>query len=212
MSHHAASISLARIYSMIKRTFDALSSLMALIILLPVLTLISIVVMLESPGGFLFRQERVGKRGITFELLKFRSMRANVPGPLITIGESDPRITRSGQWLRRTKLDELPQLWNVFVGHMSIVGPRPEVPKYVALYDEEMRQVLNVRPGLTDPASIDAFDEGAELAAAKDPDGHYRTVILPRKVRAQLAYAKNSSFLSDGRVIVRTLLRILKSR
>ena len=197
---------------MIKRAFDAMGSLIALIILLPLLALISIVVMLESRGGFLFRQERVGKRGITFELLKFRSMRANVPGPLITVGESDPRITRSGQWLRRTKLDELPQLWNVFVGHMSSVGPRPEVPKYVALYDEEMRQVLNVRPGLTDPASIDAFDEGTELAAAKDPDAHYRTVILPRKVRAQLDYAKKSSFLSDGRVIVRTLLRILKSR
>ena len=129
---------------------------------------------------------------------------------MITVGEKDARITASGQWLRRTKLDELPQLWNVLKGDRSIVGPRPEVPEYVELYDEEMLPALGVRPGLTDPASIEAFDEGEELASSDEPEAHYRNVILPRKVRAQVAYARRSNLFTDGRIIARTLLRILK--
>jgi len=137
-------------------------------------------------------------------------MRSDASGPLITVGDNDQRITRSGHWLRRTKLDELPQLWNVLVGEMSIVGPRPEVAKYVALYDQKMLEALKVKPGLTDPASIDAFDEGAELESVDDPEAHYCKVILPRKVLAQVAYANRSNLFTDGRVIARTLLRILK--
>lgn len=195
---------------MAKRAFDVLSSLLALIVLSPLLLTIGIMVRNESEGGAFFRQIRVGKNGEPFTLLKFRSMRADGSGPLITIGEKDARITASGQWLRRTKLDELPQLWNVLKGDMSIVGPRPEVPEYVKLYDEEMLPALDVRPGLTDPASIEAFDEGKELASSDEPEAHYRNVILPRKVRAQVAYARRSNLFSDGRIIARTLLRILK--
>ena len=195
---------------MAKRAFDVLSSLLPLIVLSPLLFIIGIIVRIESEGGAFFRQIRVGKNGEPFTLLKFRSMRANGSGPLITVGEKDARITASGQWLRRTKLDELPQLWNVLKGDMSIVGPRPEVPEYVKLYDEEMLPALDVRPGLTDPASIEAFDEGEELASSDEPEAYYRNVILPRKVRAQVAYARRSNLLSDGRIIARTLLRILK--
>ncbi|MDB4694266.1 sugar transferase [Flavobacteriales bacterium] len=195
---------------MAKRAFDVLSSLLALIVLSPLLFAIGMIVRSESEGGAFFRQIRVGKNRKPFTLLKFRSMHVDAAGPLITVGEKDARITTSGQWLRRTKLDELPQLWNVLKGDMSVVGPRPEVPKYVELYDEEMLLALAVRPGLTDPASIDAFDEGEELASSNEPEAHYRNVILPRKVRAQVAYARRSNLFSDGRIIARTLLRILK--
>ncbi len=195
---------------MAKRVFDVFSSLLALIVLSPLLFTIGVIVRRESEGGAFFRQIRVGKNGKLFALLKFRSMHVDASGPLITVGEKDARITTAGQWLRRTKLDELPQLWNVLKGDMSIVGPRPEVPKYVELYDEDMLPALDVRPGLTDPASIDAFDEGEELASSDEPEAHYQNVILPRKVRAQVAYARRSNLFSDGRVIARTLLRILK--
>ena len=195
---------------MIKRAFDIMSALIALVVLLPLLFIIAFVVWKETKGGAFFRQTRIGKDGKSFDLLKFRSMRSDASGPLITVGDNDQRITRSGHWLRRTKLDELPQLWNVLKGDMSIVGPRPEVPEYVKLYDEEMLPALDVRPGLTDPASIEAFDEGEELASSDEPEAYYRNVILPRKVRAQVAYARRSNLLSDGRIIARTLLRILK--
>jgi lipopolysaccharide/colanic/teichoic acid biosynthesis glycosyltransferase len=197
-------------HEMTKRIFDALSSFLALILLAPLFGVIMVIVHLETRGGAFFRQERVGKNGRAFRLLKFRSMHKNAAGPLITLGKEDKRITRSGRWLRQSKLDELPQLWNILVGDMSIVGPRPEVPKYVALYNDEMLKVLAVRPGLTDPASIEAFEEGNELALSENPEEHYRTVILPRKVSAQLVYLQNSSLLSDGRVIARTFLRIFK--
>ncbi len=195
---------------MAKRVFDVFSSLLALIVLSPLLFTIGVIIRRESEGGAFFRQIRVGKNGKPFSLLKFRSMHVDASGPLVTVGEKDARITAAGQWLRRTKLDELPQLWNVLKGDMSIVGPRPEVPKYVELYDEDMLPALDVRPGLTDPASIDAFDEGEELASSAEPEAHYQNVILPRKVRAQVAYARRSNLFSDGRVIARTLLRILK--
>ncbi len=196
---------------MVKRVFDILSALVALVLLIPLLVFIAFVVWSESEGGAFFRQTRIGKNQKPFELLKFRSMKTNATGPLITVGAKDGRITRSGRWLRRTKLDELPQLWNVLVGDMSVVGPRPEVPKYVALYDDNMLKALEIRPGLTDPAIIDAFNEGEELAAAEDPEEHYCQVILPRKVRAQLDYANRANLITDGRIIVRTLFRILKN-
>lgn len=193
-----------------KRLLDFGIALIGCTILTPVFLALAFLVARESPGGSIYRQERIGKNGRPFFLLKFRSMRANMPGPEITVGNSDPRITRTGQWLRKTKLDELPQLWNVVKGDMSLVGPRPEVAKYVALYTPKQRGVLNVRPGLTDPASIDAFDEGARLEAADDPDTYYREVILPQKVNLQLAYLRTANVLTDGRVIIRTLLRILQ--
>jgi lipopolysaccharide/colanic/teichoic acid biosynthesis glycosyltransferase len=196
---------------MVKRVFDILSALVALVLLIPLLVFIAVVVWSESEGGAFFRQTRIGRNQKPFELLKFRSMKTNATGPLITVGAKDGRITQSGRWLRRTKLDELPQLWNVLVGDMSVVGPRPEVPKYVALYDDNMLKALEIRPGLTDPASIDAFNEGEELAAAEDPEEHYCQVILPRKVRAQLDYANRANLITDGRIIVRTLFRILKN-
>jgi lipopolysaccharide/colanic/teichoic acid biosynthesis glycosyltransferase len=193
-----------------KRLLDFGIALIGCAILTPVFLALAILVARESPGGAIYRQERIGKNGRPFFLLKFRSMRANIPGPEITLGNSDPRITRTGQWLRKTKLDELPQLWNVVKGDMSLVGPRPEVAKYVALYTPKQRDVLNVRPGLTDPASIDAFDEGARLETAEDPETYYREVILPKKVNLQLAYLSTANVLTDGWVIVRTLLRILQ--
>ncbi|MGY8941377.1 MAG: aminotransferase class I/II-fold pyridoxal phosphate-dependent enzyme [Flavobacteriales bacterium] len=146
----------------------------------------------------------------SFQLLKLRTMRSGEIGPGITMGASDTRITRIGQFLRRTKLDELPQLWHVVRGQMSLVGPRPEIPEYVALYTEEQLHVLDVKPGLTDPASIDAFDEGAQLEAQENPEAYYREVILPEKLAKQLAYAQSASLLSDGRVIIRTFTRILR--
>jgi lipopolysaccharide/colanic/teichoic acid biosynthesis glycosyltransferase len=137
-------------------------------------------------------------------------MHVHCEGAQVTLGTSDPRITSVGRVLRKYKLDELPQLWNVVKGDMSLVGPRPEVAKYLALYTNEMREVLKVRPGLTDPASIAGFDEGERLEAANDPEQHYREVILPEKVAQQLAYVRSATFASDIRVIARTLFRIFK--
>jgi len=193
-----------------KRLIDLGISLIACVFLTPLFLLLAAFVAVESSGGALYQQERIGQHGRPFLLLKFRSMRANMPGPQITMGNSDSRITRVGQWLRKTKLDELPQLWNVVKGDMSLVGPRPEVAKYVDLYTPRQRDVLTVRPGLTDPASIAAFDEGFRLESAEDPETYYREVILPEKVNAQLAYLQQATVLTDGRVIIRTLLRILK--
>ncbi|MGB1123217.1 MAG: sugar transferase [Flavobacteriales bacterium] len=193
-----------------KRVFDALFSATALVLLTPFLLLIAAVVAAESRGGAFYHQERIGRHGVPFRLHKFRSMRVHHDGAQVTLGTDDPRITSVGRCLRNYKLDELPQLWNVLKGNMSLVGPRPEVAKYVALYTDEMREVLEVRPGLTDPASIAGFDEGERLKAATDPEGHYRDVILPEKVKLQLAYVRSATFGSDIRIIARTFFRIFK--
>ncbi len=193
-----------------KRAFDAFCSAIALVLLAPLLLLIGIVVAAESRGGAFYHQERIGRHGAPFRLHKFRSMQVHREGAQVTLGTSDPRITSVGRVLRKYKLDELPQLWNVVKGDMSLVGPRPEVAKYVALYTDEMREVLTIRPGLTDPASIAGFDEGERLEAADDPEQHYREVILPEKVAQQLAYVRSATFGSDIRIIARTLLRIFK--
>ena len=193
-----------------KRAFDAFCSVIALLLLVPLLLLIGIVVAAGSRGGAFCHQERIGRHGAPFRLHKFRSMQVHREGGQVTLGTSDPRITSVGRVLRKYKLDELPQLWNVVKGDMSLVGPRPEVAKYVALYTDEMRRVLTVRPGLTDPASIAGFDEGARLEAADDPEQHYREVILPEKVAQQLAYVRSATFGSDIRIIARTLFRIFK--
>lgn len=193
-----------------KRLFDALFSATALLLLAPLLLAIAAAVAASSRGGAFYHQERIGQHGIPFQLHKFRSMRVHRGGAQVTLGTNDPRITSMGRILRAYKLDELPQLWNVLKGDMSLVGPRPEVAKYVALYTDEMREVLSARPGLTDPASIAGFDEGKRLEAAADPEQHYRDVIMPEKVSQQLAYVRTATFGSDIRIIARTLLRIFK--
>jgi len=191
-----------------KRLFDIAASALGLLLLAPLLLLVALWIRLDSPGPALFRQTRVGRFGVPFTIHKFRTMRVE-PGAAITVG-ADPRITRSGQLLRRTKLDELPQLWDVLRGAMSLVGPRPELPRYVELYPADLRdRVLAVRPGITDPASL-AFSHEAELlAAAADPEREYREVVLPAKLRLSADYAANASLQADLRLILATLARVL---
>jgi lipopolysaccharide/colanic/teichoic acid biosynthesis glycosyltransferase len=169
--------------------------------------LVAVAVRLDSPGPVLFRQERVGRHGRPFRIHKFRTMQVDATGrgPLLT-ASGDPRVTRVGAALRRHRLDELPQLIDVLKGDMSLVGPRPEVPRYVALYPPDLRErVLAVRPGITDPSSLDFLDEGELLARAADPEREYVDVILPRKLRRAADYADRATFATDLRVIGRTL-------
>jgi lipopolysaccharide/colanic/teichoic acid biosynthesis glycosyltransferase len=192
-----------------KRLFDIVASLLALGLLLPVLLVLALAVALTSPGGAFFRQVRVGRHGRPFELLKFRSMR---PGSeargQITVGERDPRITGVGYFLRRTKLDELPQLINILKGDMSVVGPRPEVPKYVALYSPEQRAVLTVRPGLTSLASIAYINENEVLGRSADPERTYVEEVMPAKLALDLTYVREQSVMLDMTIIARTALRL----
>lgn len=192
-----------------KRAFDIVFALVFLVLLSPLLLLFALAVALTSPGGAFFRQVRVGRHGHEFRLLKFRTMRpgSEAKGQL-TIGGRDPRITGVGYLLRKTKLDELPQLWNVLVGDMSVVGPRPEVPKYVALYNEEQRAVLSVRPGITGMASIDYIDENELLAKATDPERAYIEEVMPAKLALDLRYVREQSFALDLRIIMATVGRV----
>lgn len=194
---------------MAKRLFDIAASALGLLLLAPLLLLAALWIRLDSPGPALFRQIRVGRFGVPFTIHKFRTMRVE-PGAALTVG-ADPRITCSGHVLRQTKLDELPQLWDVLRGAMSLVGPRPELPRYVALYPAEMRErVLAVRPGITDPASL-AFSHEAELlAASADPEREYREVILPAKLKLSADYAASASLATDLRLIWATLGRVLR--
>jgi lipopolysaccharide/colanic/teichoic acid biosynthesis glycosyltransferase len=190
-----------------KRIFDLVLSALALVLLAPLFAVIALAIRWDSAGPVLFRQERVGRGGRPFRIHKFRTMGADAPlqGPALTIGH-DPRITRVGAWLRRTKLDELPQLIDVLRGHMSLVGPRPEVPQYVALYPADLRaRVLSVRPGITDPVSLKLADEASVLAAAADPERTYREELLPAKLREAVAYAEQASLWSDLRIIAATV-------
>lgn len=198
---------------MAKRVFDLLGAAVALVLLAPLLAAIALWIKLDSPGPVLFRQQRVGRHGRQFAIRKFRTMVADAPrrGPQLTIGD-DPRITRAGAFLRRAKLDELPQLIDVLAGHMSLVGPRPEVPSYVAQYPAELRdKVLAVRPGITDPVSLEFADESELLARAADPEREYVEVLLPKKLRAAAAYAEHANLATDLRVIGGTL-RVLWAR
>jgi lipopolysaccharide/colanic/teichoic acid biosynthesis glycosyltransferase len=195
---------------MAKRLFDLLVAAGALLLLWPLLLAVALVVKLDSPGPVFFRQERVGRFGARFRIHKFRTMRDGSAGLQITVGERDPRITRSGAFLRRTRLDELPQLLDVLRGCMSMVGPRPEVPRYVAHYPAALReQALAVRPGLTDPASLTYIDEAELLAAAADPEREYIERILPAKVAQAAAYAQQASLSSDLRVLWQTAAALL---
>lgn len=197
---------------MIKRAFDWVMASVGLLALGPVLLLIALAVKLDSPGPVFFRQERVGRGGAPFRIHKFRTMRHDprAGGLQITVGD-DARITRSGRFLRASKLDELPQLIDVWTGSMSLVGPRPEVPRYVAQYPEHLRRkVLSVRPGITDMASIEYRDESRVLAAASDPEHAYVHEVLPHKLALAARYVDEQSLWLDLRLIVRTLAAIVR--
>jgi len=187
-----------------KRVFDLLGASLALLLLLPVLACVALWIKLDSPGPVFFRQQRVGRHGVPFLIHKFRTMRSGAEGLPLTVGD-DPRITRAGRFLRRTRLDELPQFIDVLQGTMSLVGPRPEVPRYVALYPPALRdRALAVRPGLTDPASLAFIDEAALLAAAADPEREYVERILPAKLQRAAEYAESASLATDLAVLART--------
>ena len=193
------------------RFFDFLFSLLGLIILSPLLLLISICIVFDSRGGVFYRQIRVGKNGKDFKLYKFRSMRSGSDRRgLITVGEKDSRITRVGYFLRKYKLDELPQLINVLKGEMSLVGPRPEVRKYVDLYTPEQRKVLSVVPGITDYASIEYVDENRILGGAVDPDKTYVEVIMPDKIRYNMRYIEHRSVKEYFKIIFLTFGSIVR--
>jgi len=196
---------------MVKRVFDIVVSTVALLVLSPLLVLLGLAVAMSSPGGAFFRQVRVGRAGKEFYLLKFRSMRPGSEAQgQITVGGRDPRITSIGFFLRKSKLDELPQLINVLLGDMSLVGPRPEVPKYVALYTPEQRKVLSVRPGITSAASIAYMDENDLLGNSADPERTYVDVVMPAKLALDLDYVMNQSLTSDLMIICRTVAGLLR--
>ena len=190
-----------------KRLFDLVFAALGLVLLTPLLLAVALWVVCDSPGPALFRQQRVGRAGKPFHIYKFRTMhqRAAAHGPAITIG-ADARITRAGYWLRRTKADELPQLVNVLLGQMSLVGPRPEVPHYVALYPSDLRElILSVRPGITDHASIEFRDESTLLGQSSDPERTYIEEILPVKLRYAAQYARSHTLWADLKIIARTI-------
>lgn len=194
----------------IKRLFDILASGIGIIILSPVLLIIALRIKTGSDGPVFFKQVRVGKDGKEFEILKFRTMvvDAEKMGRQITVG-ADNRITKVGGFLRKYKLDELPQLFNVFKGDMSLVGPRPEVPRYVKLYTEEQRKVLNVKPGITDLASIRYRDENELLGKAENPDEFYINTIMPDKLALNLEYINKSNVFYDIYIIIETIIKCL---
>ncbi len=187
-----------------------MASGLGLLMVSPIFVVLAIWIKLDSEGPVFYRQVRVGRGNKDFRLFKFRSMRVGADKQgLITIGGRDPRVTRSGYFIRKYKLDELPQLINVFVGDMSLVGPRPEVRKYVDMYTEEQLHVLDVRPGITDAASIAYRNENELLEQAENPDQYYIEVIMPDKLRINLEYVANHSFWGDIRLIFRTFWAIV---
>lgn len=194
----------------VKRLFDVVAALAGLAVLSPLLLVLGVWVRLDSPGPALFRQERVGRNGARFRILKFRTMRSDSDGLNLQVTASgDRRITRAGAVLRHYKLDELPQLINVLRGEMSLVGPRPEVPRYVVYYPAATRElVLSVRPGITDSAAIVFRDESSLLAAAKDPEATYIHEILPRKLALYADYVRTRSFFGDLMLILKTVRAI----
>jgi lipopolysaccharide/colanic/teichoic acid biosynthesis glycosyltransferase len=196
--------------AVLRRLLDVTVAGALLLVLAPLLAVLALLVRATSPGAALFRQTRVGRNGRPFVLLKLRTMRADAPGPAITSG-GDPRITRLGAWLRRTKLDELPQLWNVLRGDMSLVGPRPELPHYVARYTAAQRTVLRARPGLTDPASLAWADEAATLGRFAEPDRAYVEVVVPSKIALSLAYLERRTVWSDLAVLMRTVAHVARA-
>lgn len=196
-----------------KRLFDIVASGCGLIVLSPVFLVLAIWIKLDSPGPVFYRQVRVGRGNKDFRIFKFRSMRVGSDkGSLVTIGGHDSRITRSGYFIRKFKLDELPQLINVFVGDMSLVGPRPEVRHYVDYWTPDQMHVLDVRPGITDPASIKFRNENELMETASDPEKYYTEVIMQEKIRLYLEYVQKHSFLGDIVLIFKTFRVIVSER
>lgn len=193
-----------------KRLLDITASGLGLVFLSPLFLIVALWIKYDSPGPVFYRQSRVGRYGKDFRLFKFRSMRVGSDKKgLITVGGHDPRVTRSGYYIRKYKLDELPQLINVFIGDMSLVGPRPEVRKYVDLYTPEQLHVLDVRPGITDLASIRYRNENELLAKASDPEQYYREVVMQDKLRINLQYISDHSFFRDLKIIFMTFKVII---
>ena len=193
------------------RFFDFILSLVGLVVLAPIFIVLAIWIKIDSKGPVFYKQVRVGKNSIDFELFKFRSMvvGADKKG-LITVGGRDPRITHSGYFIRKYKLDELPQLINVLVGDMSLVGPRPEVRKYVDLYTDEQQKVLSVKPGITDYASIEYMDENEILGKSSDPEKTYIEEIMPEKIKYNMKYINNKSLFEYFKIILLTVLKIVR--
>ena len=188
-----------------KRLFDVVASGVGLLLLSPLFLLVAIWIKLDSPGPVFYRQVRVGRYNRDFRIFKFRSMRVGADkGSLVTIGGRDPRVTRSGYFIRKFKIDELPQLINVFIGDMSLVGPRPEVRHYVNYWTKEQLHVLDVRPGITDPASIKFRNENELLKKAEDPEKYYIEVIMQEKLRLYLKYVEKHNFWYDIKLIFQT--------
>lgn len=193
------------------RFFDIIFSIIGLVMLSPIFIVLYLLIRIESKGGGFYSQERIGKNGKPFKLYKFRSMRIGSDKKgLITIGEKDNRITKTGFILRKYKLDELPQLWNVFIGDMSLVGPRPEVKKYTDLYTEEQKQVLQVRPGITDWASIKYVDENKILGESEDPDEAYVNLIMPNKIKLNMVYIQHQTLGEYFKIIFTTFKEIVR--
>lgn len=196
-----------------KRLFDIVASGFGLLVLSPILIIVAIWIKLDSEGPVFYRQVRVGRYNKDFRIFKFRSMRiGSDKGSLVTIGGRDPRVTRSGYFIRKFKIDELPQLINVFIGDMSLVGPRPEVRHYVNYWTPEQMRALNVRPGITDPASIRFRNENELLEKAEDPEKYYIEVIMQEKLKLYLEYVENASFWYDIKLIFQTFWVIIKER
>ena len=196
-----------------KRLFDIVASGLGLIVLCPLFLILAIWIKLDSKGPVFYRQVRVGYKNKDFRIFKFRSMRVGADkGSLVTIGGHDPRVTRSGYFIRKFKFDELPQLINVFLGDMSLVGPRPEVRHYVDYWTPEQMHVLDVRPGITDPASIKFRNENELMEKAEDPEKYYIEVIMQEKIKLYLEYVEKHNFFYDLGLIFKTFWVIVKER
>ena len=193
------------------RFFDFILSLVGLVVLAPIFIVLAIWIKIDSKGPVFYKQVRVGQNGIDFGLFKFRSMVVDADKKgLITVGGRDPRITHSGYFIRKYKLDELPQLINVLVGDMSLVGPRPEVRKYVDLYTDDQQKVLSVKPGITDYASIEYMDENEILGKSSDPEKTYIEEIMPEKIKYNMKYILNKNISEYFKIIFLTLLKIVR--
>lgn len=198
---------------MLKRGFDILCSLTGIVFLSPLLLYFYLIIKIKDGTPVLFKQERIGRNSRPFMLYKFRSMRLNSEAlGQLSLGERDPRVTDIGHFLRKTKMDELPQLFNILKGDMSLVGPRPEVPCYVDMYSDEQKLVLKVRPGLTDAASLKYFNESELLSTAEDPEQFYIKEIMPSKLDLNLKYIESRSLLKDICIILKTIGRIFSKK
>ncbi len=196
---------------MLKRAFDFLAATAALCVTWPLFVVLAIWIKRDSPGPVFYRGVRVGRGGKSFRIFKFRSMRMDAEKTgVASTSDDDARITRSGRFIRKFKLDEISQMLNVVAGDMSLVGPRPEIAKYVELYDAREKQLLNLRPGITDWASIWNSDEGAVLAGSADPDKAYEELIRPTKLRLQLMYLENRSFFTDIKILLYTAMKLVR--